>query len=108
MANWEKVGKDVEGGTWGLGKWIVISIVFLFILGGVLNAVGLIGGTAVERIVFEQSFQYKAGQAAKGAMLEAQIVEMNTLIQQNPADRTRLEGQKRVFEVQLRAITINN
>lgn len=106
--SWNDVGNDVEKGPLGLVKWTVITVVFLFVLFGLLNAFGLIGGTVVQREVFRNSFQYKAGMEQRGAILEANIAEIDLQIQQKPQMREQLEGQKSVLQAQLRAITIND
>jgi len=105
--SWDNVEKNVASGPMGLFKWVVIGSVLLFVLIGGLNALGLIGGTIIQREVFENSFQYRAGMEQRGAILEANIAELDMLIQQNPGNRQGLEAQKRVVQTQLRAITIN-
>ena len=107
--SWDKVERDVERGPGGLFKWIAITVIFFAVLFTGLNYVGLIGGTAVKREVFEQSYQYQAGQEARGAILEANLIEVNEQIARasTSEEREALQGQKRVIEAQLRAIRIN-
>ncbi len=104
---WDKVGQDVTRGPLGLFKWLAIGAVLFFILFGALSALGLIGGTVVQREVFRNSFQYQAGMEQRGAILEANMAELDMLIQQNPSQRSDLEAQKSFIRAQLRAITIN-
>ncbi|MEP2944000.1 MAG: hypothetical protein ABJL18_00995 [Hyphomicrobiales bacterium] len=59
-----------EFGGWWI--WVGLLLVLTFIVGFALNAVGLIGKAVVERVVFEESYQRKAGDAAKLATFEAQ------------------------------------
>lgn len=58
------------------GAWWV-WVVFLAIATGIvltgLSFAGVIGQTAVERVVFEQSYQYTAARRAEIATYEAQI-----------------------------------
>ena len=67
----------------------------------------MFGSVAVERIVFENSFQYKQGMAQRGAILEANIAEVDILLRSNPENRQDLINQKSILRAQLRAITIN-
>jgi len=106
--SWDKVAGDVTRGPAGLVKWIVIAVVLLFVLFGTLNAVGLIGGKAVEHAVIKQSFQYKEGMAQRAAIWEASLVEIDILLQTATAEEAAaLRKQRAVISVQLRAITIN-
>lgn len=105
---WKKVEQDVESGPFGLLKWIVIAVIILFVLFGTLRAIGLIGGKVVERQVLKHSFQYKEGMAQRGTILEANLAEIDAMIQQHPEKRDELLAQRKVIQAQLRAITINN
>lgn len=105
--SWKKVEKQVTAGPMGMLKWIMIFVVVLALFFGALNALGLIGRTVVEREVFRNSFQYQAGMEQRGAILEANIIEIQSMIQQHPERRQELEGQLRVLRAQLNAITIN-
>jgi hypothetical protein len=96
--------------SWTFWKILPLFIVMLVVLSGIgfaLNSAGLIGSTVVERVVFEQSFQYKTGMAQRGAILEANIAEIDMLLARNPENSTDLINQKSVLRSQLRAITIN-
>lgn len=104
--SWNRVEADVNSGPLGLFKWFVVLMFSLFLVFGVLNSLGLVGGKAVERIAFKNSFQYKEGMEQRGAILEANLIEVDVLLQQNPSDPNLL-AQKRVLTAQLRAITIN-
>ena len=95
---------------WRFWKFLPILILFIVILSAFffgLRSLGLIGSTVVERIVFEQSFQYKTGMAQRGAILEANIVEIDILLNSNPENKQDLINQKLILRSQLHAITIN-
>jgi len=105
--SWNKVETDIGQGPLGAIKWFVIIILFLFVFFGALNAIGLIGGKAVERQVLKHSHQYKEGMDQRAAILQANIAELDILIAQRPANVKNLENQKLILQAQLRAITIN-
>lgn len=93
--------KKVVGGWW---IWILtLSILTIVILGG-MKYLGVIGATVVERVVFEQSFQYKEGMKQRGAILEAQLAEIDMLIATGQGDVESLRAQRSVINVQLRAM----
>jgi len=106
--NWGKVEKDIESGPGGTFKWIVITVVAFVLLSGGVAIVTKPTNMAVERVVMKQSFQYKEGMQQRAAILEANIIEVDSMIQQFPDRRNQLQAQKRVLTAQLRAITINN
>lgn len=106
--SWDKVEGDVTRGPLGLFKWLAIAAVLLFVLFGTLNAVGLIGGKAVERAVIKTSFQYKEGMEQRAAIWEASLIEIDILMQTASAEEAAaLRNQRAVISAQLRAITIN-
>jgi len=86
-------------------KWVLWGIAMLIILSVVgfgLNAVGLFGHTVVERVVFENSFQYKEGRKAELTTYEAQLAEINSqLANPNISEdkRSTLEAQKASINV---------
>lgn len=105
--SWDKVEQDISRGPLGAYKWLVIGVVSLVLLIGGLSFVLKPASMAVDRVVMKTSFQYKEGMAQRGAILEANIVEIDILLQQNPANRQDLLNQKSILRSQLRAITIN-
>jgi len=105
--SWEKVEKDVEGGPFGLLKWIAIFVVALVILFGGINLFMKPASMAVDRIVMKTSFQYKEGMEQRAAILEASLAEINIMLSQYPEKSKELGAQKRILTAQLRAITIN-
>lgn len=99
MANGEK--REFAG--WWL--WVLLLIVLSI---GVLSLTGagsVLFRTAVEREVYEQSYQYTAGQKAKIAEFEAQMDEINRQLSGSIDDTTRqnLEAQAAAIRVQLAA-----
>lgn len=105
--SWDKVEKDVEGGPFGLFKWIVIGVCLIAILLGVLGAIGKIGGTAVDRVVMKNSFQYVEGMEQRAAILQANISEIDIRLRSNPENSDDLNNQRMILSSQLKAITIN-
>lgn len=105
--NWEKVEKDVEGGPFGLFKWVAIAVLLMVVLFGGINLFMKPASVAVDRIVMKNSFQYREGMEQRGAILAANIAEVDMQIAKNPSQRAELTAQRKVFEAQLRAITIN-
>ena len=78
--------------------YVVLTILILAAVGGVLKVTGVIG----ERVVFENSHQYKQGMSQRAITLEAQIAEINAQIAKNPEMRQQLEAQRKVLEIQLK------
>ena len=105
--SWEKVEKDVDGGPYGLMKWIAIFAVFIAILFGGISLFMKPASMAVDRIVMKNSFQYKEGMEQRAAILQANITEVDILLQSNPANSQDLRNQKMILKSQLKAITIN-
>ena len=105
--NWDKVEKDIESGPLGLYKWVVIFVILITVLIGGLNLFMKPASMAVDRIVMKNSFQYKEGMEQRAAILQANISEVDILLQSNPENRDALLSQKRILNVQLKAITIN-
>ena len=106
----QSAGHAAREASWTFWRFLPISIAIIVILSAIgfgLNSAGLIGSTIVERVVFENSFQYKAGMAQRGAIMEANIAEIDALLSTNPTNRQDLLNQKSLLRVQLRAITIN-
>lgn len=87
---------------WGLalvGVLLVSSVAF-----GLLRYARIIGTTVVERVVFEQSFQYKEANKARANLMNAQISELEAqLLNPNLEDsiRPNIEAQLSVLRVKL-------
>lgn len=82
----------------GMG-YVVLTVVILSAVGGGLKLAGVFG----ERVVFENSFQYKQGMKSRALTLQAQIAEVDKNIIVNPEMRGQLEAQRKVLEIQLLA-----
>jgi len=105
--SWDKVEKDIEKGPLGAFKWVAIFVIAAVVLFGGLNLIMKPANMAVDRIVMKHSFQYREGMEQRGAILEANLLELDIALQQNPKNRQDLINQKRILSAQLRAITIN-
>lgn len=108
MTSWNDVDKDLEAGPFRAFKWVAILVVLIVLLFGGIGLLLRPASVAVDRLVMKNSFQYREGMEQRGAILEANIAEVDALLQQNPSNRDELLAQKRVLNAQLRAITINN
>jgi hypothetical protein len=105
--SWEKVEEDLSSGPLGAFKWLAILFTALAVLFGGISFIMKPASMAVDRMVMKHSFQYKEGMEQRGAILEANIAELDIALQQNPENRQDLINQKRILSAQLRAITIN-
>lgn len=96
-----------EVGRWvrrGIG-WTVLAMVVLGIVGGILNAFGLIGGTILEREVYENSYQYTEARKSEIMTYEAQLAEIDARLSDSaldPQTRAQLEGTRSAIQVRLR------
>jgi len=91
-----------EVGSWWI--WILFLVIITIIVIGLLRVGGIIGTTVVERVVFEQSFQYKEGMAQRVSTIEANIAEIDMLIATGKGNPEELQAQRSVLRVQLNAI----
>ena len=80
--------------------YTILTIVLLSAVGGGLKYIGVFG----ERVVFENSFQYKEGMSQRANTLEAQIAEIDMQIMRNPNKVNQLRAQRKVLEIQLRGV----
>lgn len=95
--------KKEVGGWW---MWILMLTVVSIIVFTGLSYFGIIGKTIVERKVFENSYQYTAGQRQMIATYEAQLAELNTKLANPELDattRSNMEGQVSAIRIQLAA-----
>lgn len=81
-------------------SYFILTVLILSVLGGALRIAGVFG----ERVVFENSFQYKEGMKQRAATLEAQIVEIEMNIMQFPEQSQTLQMQKKVLQIQLNSM----
>lgn len=86
----------------GWWLWITLLLVVSTIVFGALNALGIIGRTAVERVVFEQSYQRKAGDNAKLNTFIAEKASLESQLRRNDLS----SAQRSDYEAQLAAINI--
>jgi len=80
--------------------YLILTIVILAIIGGGLRIAGVFG----ERVVFENSFQYKEGMRQRANVLEAQIAEIDMQISINPDMSQQLSAQRKVLQIQLKGM----
>ena len=84
--------------------YVVGTVVILTVVGWVLKPVDV----AVERMIIKNSFQYKEGMAQRGAILEANIIEVENRIrmEQDAEVAAGLENQLSSLRAQHRAVTL--
>jgi hypothetical protein len=103
----ENVTRGVKEARWTTFKVfpvMLLIVILLVITGFTLNSLGLIGRTAVEREVFEQSYQRSAALASEIAMNEAQLVEIQAQLSKttlDPDTRANLEAQASAIRVRI-------
>ncbi len=79
--------------------YVVLTLIILAIVGGGLRFVGVFG----ERVVYENSFQYKKGMEQRALTIQSQIAEVDVNIIKNPEMREQLQAQRKVLEIQLQS-----
>lgn len=90
------VAEDASWTFWRFFPLIVFASIALGVLGFVLHSAGLFGRTAVERKVFEASYQRDAGLKAQIATDEANLAEIERRLANPNLDadtRYNLEAQ---------------
>ena len=95
--------KRVFGAWWMFALALIVISTVVFSL---LSYAGLIGRTAVEREVFEQSYQRSEGYRERIAILEAALIELRARqAQPNLPESTRAEIETQIVAIsaQLRA-----
>ena len=105
MAKYDRRAEQREVGSWWM--WILGLVIVSVIAFTALSYIGIIGKTVVEREVFENSYQYTAGQRQKMATYEAQIAEINGKLSDSSLDastRKNLEAQRSAINIQLNAM----
>lgn len=91
-------------GKWWL--WILFLLVISAPVGWAVKALGLVGKTVTERIVFEQSYQKKSSDASKLRMFKAQkkIIEKRLENRNLSLDqRVEIESMLSAIEIQIAA-----
>ena len=91
-----------------LGRWwffILGLVIVSIIVFSVLGYFGKFTSTAVERKVFEQSYQKQAGDAQKLRIYQAQLAEINSkLLSADSETAKELEAQASMLRVQINSI----
>lgn len=79
--------------------WILGLLVVASLVGGGMKILGVFG----ERVVFEQSFQYKEARKTEVATFEAQLAEIDRLLSSDIDSTTRanMESQAASIRIQL-------
>ncbi len=82
----------------------VLIICIFFIIGFILNSVGMIGHTIVERTVYENSYQRSEGLKARIATDDAALAEIQIQLNSDNLDantRTNLEAQTAAIRIRI-------
>lgn len=77
--------------------YVILTVLILAAVGGVLRFAGVFG----ERVVFENSFQYKEGMSQRNKILDAQIRELEMQKSLYPERADVFNKQISVLRVQL-------
>ncbi len=89
-----------EVGAWWI--WILFLVLITTAVLGLGSYFGLIGKTVVERVVFENSFQYSEARKAEELTFEASLAQIDILLASPDID----EEQRRNLESQRAGINI--
>lgn len=93
----------------GVFKWWALFLllgILTAVVVAVLSATGVIFQTEVERRTFERSYQKKAGDRQRNAILRAQLAEIESKLldpKLDPTTKRQLEAQAAAIRVRLRA-----
>ena len=99
--------KREVGGWW---MWILALVVVTVVVFGGLRMTGTWGQTAVERMIFETSYQKDASDKRQTAIWRAQIAEIDTTLLGMDSDdplRSGLEAQRSALRVQLSTVGVD-
>ncbi len=83
---------------------VILIICIFFIIGFILNSVGMIGHTIVERTMYENSYQRSEGLKARIATDEVALAEIKMQLNNNNLDantRTNLEAQTAAIRIRI-------
>ncbi len=83
--------------------WIVGMLILTSIIFGGLRYCGMIGDTIAERVIFENSFQYKEARKTEIATFQAQLAEIERRLtsENDPQIRNNLEAQAASLRIHL-------
>lgn len=98
------VRKEVNWTFWKILPLFILIVSLLTGLGFGLKSLGLLGGTIVEREIFENSYQRSASITSRIAVDEAQLIEIERKLMNPELDkntRFNLEAQKSAINVRL-------
>jgi len=93
--------KREVGGWW---MWFLLLIAISGVALFMLNSMGLVGKTIIERKVFENSFQYSEARKSEIALFEAQLAEIDRKLMSRDLDentRVNLEAQAASVRIHL-------
>lgn len=96
--------KKYFAGWW---LWILLLIVVSFPVLFGMRSCGLIGGTILERKVFENSYQYTEARKTEMLTYQAQLAEIEGKLLNpdlDPSTRTNLEAQASAIRIQLNVV----
>jgi hypothetical protein len=100
----EVVMEDEKKYFAGWWFWVLLIVIATGAILTGLNYAGLIGKTAVERVVFENSYQYSEARKTEIATYEAQLAEISSRLSGRELDsnvRANLEAQRSALNIQL-------
>ncbi len=98
-AKYKNKGNLVEKEKKEFSLWWLIVLGLIVITGGVFTVMK-IGGTAAERLIFENSYQKVAGDKKQLNTWRAQLAAINLKLMSAP-DNENLRAQKAMLEVQI-------
>lgn len=90
--------KKYFAGWW---LWVILLIAIASVIFTGLNYVGIIGRTAVEREVFEQSYQRSESLMSEIATYEAQLSEINRKLSGDIDANTRLNLEAQASSIRV-------
>lgn len=103
----KEVSRGVEEGRWTFLKVFPTVILAIFMIGGfgfLMRSLGLLGGTVVERKVFENSYQRSESIKSQIATDEAALAQIKVQLRNPELEkqvRLNLEAQAAAIEVRL-------
>jgi len=84
-------------GTW----WFFILV--LIVLSGIVFTAMKVGGTAAERVIFENSYQKSASDKKQMNTWQAQLAAINSRLVSDPTN-ANLNAQKAMLEIQIKGM----
>ena len=95
--------KRYFGGWW---LWITLLLALSILIIGLVGYVTIAGRTVGERIIFEQSFQRKAGDRERFRLLQAELANIEQQLKRTDlteGQRANLRGQRSALKIRLQA-----